>query len=59
MSKRLKERIAWLEAKQPQTQGLDAFFICDYDMTPEEARAEYERQHPGCNLDKVIFVEGV
>ena len=58
MSKTLKERIARLESKQPETQGIDGFFIVEYDMTPEEARAEYERQHPGCDFDRVVFIEG-
>jgi len=55
----LKQRIERLECKRDQGQLIDGFFIVEYDMTPEEARAEYERQHPGCDLDKVIFVEGL
>ncbi len=55
----IKDRIARLEGQRDQGQQIDGFFIVEYDMTHEEARAEYERQHPGCDLDKVIFVEGV
>ena len=51
MSKTLKERIARLEAKQPETQGIDGFFIVEYGLTHEEAQVEYERQHPGCDFD--------
>ena len=58
MSKTFKERIARLEAKQPEAQGIDGFFVIEYGMTPEEARAEYERQHPGCDFDRVVFIEG-
>lgn len=55
----LKQRIERLECKRDQGQPIDGFFIVEYDMTHEEARAEYERQHPGCDLEKVVFVEGV
>ena len=58
MIKTLKERIARLEAKQPETQGIDGFFVIEYGMTDEQARAEYERQHPGCDFDRVVFIEG-
>lgn len=58
MSKTLKDRIQRMEAKQPKTQGIDGFFIVENGLTQEEARAEYGRQHPGCDFDKVIFVEG-
>ena len=55
----IKERIARLEGHRYHGQTIDGFFIVEYGLTHEEARAEYERQHPGCDFDKVIFVEGV
>jgi hypothetical protein len=54
----IKDRIARLEGHRDQGQPIDGFFIIPYEMTHEEALVEYERQHPGCDLDKVIFVEG-
>jgi hypothetical protein len=55
----IKDRIKRLETQQSgHDQPIDGFFIVPYDMTHEEALIEYERQHTGCDLDKVIFVEG-
>lgn len=60
MSKTLKYRIERLESsRRAQGQPIDDFFIIPYDMSHEDALIEYQRQHPGCDLDKVIFVEGV
>lgn len=56
---RLKERIARLEGQRNQEQPIDGFFIHEYDLTPDEIRAEYERLHSGCDFDKVIFVDSL
>lgn len=53
----IKERIARLEGQRNQGQPIDGVFVHEYDLTPDEIRAEYERQFPGESYDDVIWVE--